>query len=74
MKKIVNSLLYDTDKAEKIMETDLHSVYQTSNGRLFIKHDMLNAITCVDIDSIKEFIGEHNVDLYIKLFGNVQEA
>lgn len=74
MKKIVNGLLYDTDKSEKIMEADLHSVYQALNGRLFVTHDILNEITCVDIDSIKMFIGEHNVDLYLKLFGNVQEA
>ena len=74
MKKIVHGLLYDTDKSEKIMEADWHSVYQTPNKRLFMTHDILNTITCVDIDSIKKFIGEHNVDLYLKLFGNVQEA
>lgn len=74
MKKIVNGLLYDTDKSEKIMDTDSHSVYQTPNGRLFVTHDVLNEISCVNVDSIKEFIGEHNADLYLKLFGNVQEA
>lgn len=74
MKKIVNGLLYDIDKAEKIMECDLHSVYKTANGRLFITHDVLNQITCTDMDSIKTFIGENNADLYIELFGTVQEA
>ena len=74
MKEIVNVLLYDTDKAEKIMEAGLHSVYQTPNKRLFMTHDILDEITCVDMDSIEEFIGKRNVDLYQKLFGNVQEA
>lgn len=37
-------------------------------------HDILDEITCVDMDSIEEFIGKRNVDLYQKLFGNVQEA
>lgn len=74
MKKIANGLLYDTDKAEKIMECDLHSVYKTANGRLFMMHDVLDQITCTDMDLIKTFIGENNVDLYIELFGTVQEA
>ena len=74
MKKIVNGLLYDTDKAEKIMECDLHSVYKTANDILFITHDVLDQITCTDIDTIKTFIGENNADLYIELFGAVKEA
>lgn len=74
MKKIANGLLYDTDKAEKIMECDLYSVYKTANGRLFMTHDVLNQITCTDMDLIKTFIGENNADLYIELFGTVQEA
>lgn len=74
MKKIANGLLYDTDKAEKIMECDLHSVYKTANGRLFMTHDVLNQITCTDMDLIKTFIGENNADLYIELFGAVREA
>lgn len=74
MKKIVNGLLYDTDKSEKIMESGLHSVYKTSNKRLFITHDILNEITCVDMDQIKKYIGEHDADLYQNLFGNAQEA
>lgn len=74
MKKIVNGLLYDTDKAEKIMECRSHIVYKTANGRLFITHDVLDQITCTDMDSIKTFIGENNADLYIELFGAVREA
>ena len=56
------------------MECDLHSVYKTDNGRLFITHDVLDQITCTDMDSIKTFIGENNADLYIELFGAVREA
>ena len=74
MKKIVNGLLYDTDKAEKIMEFASRRVYKTANGRLFMTHDVLDQITCTNMNLIKTFIGENNADLYIKLFGEVQEA
>ena len=36
MRKIINGLLYDTDKSKKIMETVLYSIYRTSHGRLFM--------------------------------------
>lgn len=74
MKKIVNGLLYDTDKSQKIMEAYLHSVYKSPNGRLFVIHDILNEITCTDQNLIKKFIGEYNADLYQQLFGEVKLA
>lgn len=77
MKEIINGKLYDTEKATLVFDT-----FITKNGRLLVTSyyitKNLNWFTCnesVGIQVIDENeIGRVNPDLYIILFGEVEEA
>lgn len=77
MKKIVDGLLYDVDKATLIYKDDKHrqtrSYYKTNNGNYFCVYgdDKINPMT---EDEIKELLGEDNIDVYLKFFDEPPEA
>lgn len=72
MKSIIDGKMYDTEKAEKLLEDRYIKIYKTKNDRLFC---VINGtITPVAMEEIKECIGIYLPDLYIKHFGEVEEA
>lgn len=89
MKKIVNGLLYDTDKAKMLLEgifpLELGRTYifpyKTPKGRYFtvetkIKDNSIEESLLIPRTEteIKSMICNTSVDLYIKIFGEVEEA
>ncbi len=75
MKKIVDGLVYDTDKSELIY-TDLiknRELYKTKKGRYFMLY-ATGEIAPKTEESVMEYLAEHDVDKYIELFGEVEEA
>lgn len=76
-KAIINGKLYDTENADCLCRTDTHSIYKTAKGTLFMTYTgngMEEQITSVNQENIREAIGELFPDLYIKLFGEPEEA
>ena len=75
MKAIIDGRLYDTEKARKVgtLECVPCEVYKTGNGNLFLLEKFIG-ITNADQDEIREMIGIQDPDLYISLFGEVEEA
>lgn len=76
MKTIYKNKLYDTEKSENICNFYDHSVYKTQNGTLFMTcgYDTEEKISCTSHTEIRDFIGIHFPDIYIKMFGEVEEA
>lgn len=75
MKKIINGLLYDTDKSELIY-TDLDTkrrLFRTENNRFFIAY-LNGEIVPKTEEQAKDYLGEHDIDKYIEIFGEPQEA
>lgn len=76
MRAIYKNKLYDTEKSENICRFRNHSVYKTKNGTLFMtcRCDAEEKVSCISQTEIRDFIGEHFPDIYIELFGEVEEA
>lgn len=76
MRTIYKNKLYDTEKSENICNLRSYSVYKTQNGTLFMTcgYGDEEKISCINQPEIRDFIGEHFPDIYIKLFGEVEEA
>lgn len=75
MKKIINNLLYDTELSELIYHDEVKNRrwYRTPNGNYFVFY-ATGEITPKTEESVKEYLGRNNVDKYIELFGEPQEA
>lgn len=77
MKKVINGLLYDTDKSELIYEEqDTHrQLYRTKKGRWF-KVYQNGVITPITEDEAKAYLGEHDAELFVEIFGEdaIEEA
>ncbi len=84
MRAILNGKLYDTEKAEficcvSILENDFHeatnefNVYKTKKGNVFAEHKNSK---CLVADSVLKVALQRPdcVDIYIKIFGEVEEA
>lgn len=89
MKAIIDGLLYDTDKAKMLLEgifplkvgKTYLLPYKTPKGRYFtvktkIKDNSIeeSLLTPQTETEIKSMICRESVDLYIKIFGEVEEA
>lgn len=81
MKAILNGKLYDTERSEKLCVFDYHTLYRTKNGTLFTvftyfdeKGNRKESIDNTDSEKIKNIIGINCPDIYIKIFGEVEEA
>lgn len=84
MKAMLNNKLYDTEKAEflcaiSIPQDDFHdavnefNVYKTAKGNIFAEHK--NAKCLVGENILKTVLSRPDcIDIYIKIFGEVEEA
>lgn len=76
MKQIVNGKLYDTEKCELVTEFDLREenfeIYKTPKGS-YIGYKPFAEII-IDQPQTKMIIGYADADLYIKLYGDVEEG
>ena len=80
MKQIINGKLYDTDSAEYVItakreqqyELIEYDIYKTKNNRYFAYNKVWQEI--IDESKLKQSLGKFFVDLYIELFGEVEEG
>lgn len=75
MKKIVNGLLYDTDTSELIYHDEINRRrwYKTKNENYFVLYAN-GEIGPKTEDAVRDHLGKNNVEKYIELFGEPQEA
>lgn len=75
MKKIIDGLLYDTETSEIIYTDEFkeRTWYMTKNKNYFIFYRYGSIVPKSEIE-VKEFLGIYDVDKYIELFGEVQDA
>lgn len=75
MKQIINGLLYDTEKAEKIIKTKYGTTYyKTANGRYFSQRDFPIKELCEESEYFMKLALAQYPDAYQKLFGKVEDA
>lgn len=94
MKAIINNKLYDTEKAEKVIEfrrsgmktselwgTTMNlpyrhdiTLYKTAKGNYFEVDEDDKVLRVVSEAQVKELLTNIDPDLYIKLFGEVEEG
>lgn len=84
MRAIIKNKLYDTEKAEflfsvSVPQNDFHdtanefNVYKTAKGNIFAEHK--NAECLVGENVLKTVLSRPDcVDIYIRIFGEVEEA
>ena len=75
MQKIIDGLLYDTDKAELLYyeeKTD-RWLYKGENGHYFM-YFLNGVISPKSEEFVKDYLGQRDIDKYIELFGEVDDA
>lgn len=75
MQRVIDNLLYDTKTATVIhIEEDTKRIlYMAPNGNFFMFFKNGEIVPKTE-ESTKEYLGKHNVEKYIELFGEPQEA
>lgn len=75
MVKIINDLMYDTDDSELIYEDRFNKrlYYRTFKGNFFVVYNNGELLPTSE-DTIKKILGQNDVEKYIELFGEPQEA
>ena len=75
MKRIANDLLYDTEVSNLVYvdEKKNHKLYRTPNGNFFIVYPT-GELYPKSLESAKDYLGKRDVDAYIRVFGEVEEA
>ena len=75
MQRIVNGLLYDTKVSNvvHIEEDTKRMLYKTANNNFFMLYADGQIVPKTE-ESAKKYLGKHNVEKYIELFGQPQEA
>ena len=75
MQRIIGGLLYDTDIATKIHveKETMKILYRTANGKFFTAYPNGEIVVKTE-ESVKDYLGKYNIDKYIELFGEPQEA
>ena len=75
MKKVIKGLLYDTDTATMVYfeENTKRRLYRTPKGNFFIMYPN-GIITPKTEEETKSYLGEKDVDAYIEIFGEPEEA
>ena len=75
MKKVINGLLYDTDKSELIY-TDLdkrRQYYMTKGRRFFVVYKTGEMATKTE-EQMRILLGTYDYDAYVRVFGEPEEA
>jgi len=75
MKKLINGLLYDTEKSELLyQDNDMRrSYYMTKKKRYFILY-RTGEIGPISEQRIMDILIMYDYDKYVELFGNPEEA
>lgn len=75
MRRIIDGKIYDTGKAEVIYtdENSGRSWYVTKKGAYFIAYPNGEIRTKTE-DEVRDFLAIYDVDKYIELFGEMEEA
>lgn len=75
MRRIVDNKMYDTDTATLLYyDADTkRCFYQTQNGTFFTLYPNGEIVPRAE-KYAKQYLGERDVDMYIEIFGNVEEA
>ena len=75
MQRVIDNLLYDTETATIIhTEQDTRRVlYQAPNGTFFMFYPNGEIVPKTE-QSTKNYLGKYNVEKYIELFGEPEEA
>lgn len=75
MKRIINNLLYDTGVSELIYTEEgvNRQLYKTPNGNFFTLYPT-GEIRPKSVDDTKDYLGRYDVNKYVELFGEPQEA
>lgn len=75
MKRVIDNLLYDTDVSELIYteEGTNRKLYKTPNGNFFTLYPT-GEIQPKSLDATKDYLGRYDVEKYIELFGQPEEA
>ena len=75
MQRVINGLLYDTNTAEivHLEESTKRVLYKTQNNNFFMFYPTGEIIPKTE-QSARDYLGKYNVEKYIKLFGEPQEA
>jgi hypothetical protein len=75
MRKRVNGLVYDTDKSTLLWQDndERRSYYETKNGRFFIMYKT-GEIDPISEDRVRDVLIEYAYNVYVKRFGEPEEA
>lgn len=75
MKRVIEGLLYDTEISELVFVEDAtnRKIYKTPNGNFFTLYPT-GEIQPKSLAATKDYLGRYDVDKYIELFGEPQEA
>ena len=79
-KLVEQTRLFDTATAKKICDVRnsfkniVQGLYITKKGTIFVHNISKNTLEVVDQKKAREWIGEHEPNKYIKLFGEVEEG
>lgn len=74
MKQIIDGKLYDTDTAELILSLadGKRRFYRTKKGAFFQVYD--GTMGVLSEEAMKKYMGVFAPDIYVKLFGEVEEG
>ena len=79
-KAVEQTKLFDTTKAKKICDVvntfnfKYQEIYVTAKGVIFIRNIYEDSLEVANQKEIKEWLGKHEPDKYIKFFGEVEEG
>lgn len=75
MKRVINGLLYDTESS-LILHTEENTgriLYKTTKNNFFVFFPNGEIVPKTE-ESARDYLGKHNVEMYISLFGKPEEA
>lgn len=75
MQRVIDGLFYDTEKAEilHIEEGKNRVLYMTPNRNFFMVYPTGEFVVKTE-ESVKIYLGTYDVDKYIEVFGQPEEA
>ncbi len=75
MRRVIDNLLYDTNTAT-VIHVEEHTkrvLYEAPNGSFFMFYQNGEIIPKTE-QSTRDYLGKYNVEKYIELFGEPEEA